>query len=75
MTSDAVWNPNDPTYQQQEAALRSAVLNPYTVPARHLHSTQVRGQFPGAAFDSVYDVTDKNSDYIPRSFCALEVGE
>ena len=71
MTSDAAWIPNDPKCNQQEAALRSAVLNPCTVPARHLHSTQVRGQFPGAAFNSVHDVTDETSDCIPRSFCVL----
>ena len=43
MTSDAIWNPNDPDYNHQESAFRAAVLDPHTVPSRHVHSTQMRG--------------------------------
>ena len=66
MTLDAIWDPNDPDCTRQETALRAAVLDPYTVPSRNVHSTQVRGQFARARSAVAFDVTDKTSDYIPR---------
>ena len=51
---------------KQETALRAAVLDPYTIPSRHVHSTQVRGQYARARPAVAFDVTDKTSSYIPR---------
>ena len=61
MTSDAPWDPYDPIYDHQEEALRSDVSCPYTIPPRHLNSTQVRGQSAGPMFDTAYD----QDNYIP----------
>ena len=64
MTSESVWNPSKPDYQHTEEALKKALEDDYVDPARHVHSTQVRGQFLD---DCAADMTNKSSDCIPRA--------